>query len=752
MLVCALAAGTAGCAKVIVRPPAVSPARPATGADAAARHTVQGRPVVGVAFGGGSARGIAHVGVIRWFEEHRIPIDVAAGTSMGGLVGGAFATGMDADELDALLATMNWDELFGSSDFAFKNIRRKADARAFPSRIEFGLKGGITPPPALINGQQVELFLSRMTAAYHDVPRFDDLPTPFRAVTMDLVSATQVVLDRGSLATALRATMSLPLIFPPVEVDGRVLVDGGVMNNVPADVVRAMGADRVVAINVGELGARAELDYTMLGLVASTIDAMSRASTNRALEAADVIINVPLKEYGSLDWRRGAALVQEGYRAAEAMREALLPLAIGEDEYARWKAERQGRRRPDLPVPAFVEVSGLSGDDTRRLNAILQRHVGVPLDTARLQRDLAPLAGLDRYQTITWQLAQNDAGDSGLRVSAMEKPYAPPFLMLGLNLENTAASEFRITATARYLDYGLLTSDSELRVDGSLGTNPAAGAELYQPVGARRFFVAPYAQVFTSTFNVISNDHVLARYEQRFARAGASAGINLGARSDVRLGIYIGRIDASVDVGNPGFPAGHGSEAALDAAWRFDGQDSPVVPTGGRLSEVRWRYLFDRADLTVGEATSSSTPAITQLSGTVTQFWSVGERNRLFLYGGAGTSFDGSLLPPNQFMLGGPLRLGAYRAGELFGDHYYIGTGGYLRQLGRLPDFVGGPIFAGAWLENGDAFDDWNRATWKSNASLGVIMETLVGPVLFAGSGGFDGGWKLYVGVGRLFR
>ena len=196
--------------------------------------SAQERQKIGVAFGGGSAKGIAHVGVIRWFEEHRIPIDVAAGTSMGGLIGGCYATGMSSAELDQMLATMNWDELFGSSNFAFKNIRRKTDARAYPSRLEFGLRKGFSPPTSLNTGEQVDLLLARVTAPYYGIATFDELPTPFRAVAVDLITATQVVLDRGSLATAMRATMSLPLIFPAVEMDGKILVDGGAMNNVPA--------------------------------------------------------------------------------------------------------------------------------------------------------------------------------------------------------------------------------------------------------------------------------------------------------------------------------------------------------------------------------------------------------------------------------------------------------------------------------------------------------------------------------------
>ena len=286
----------------------------------------QERPTIGVAFGGGSARGIAHVGVIRWFEEHHIPIDVAAGTSMGGLIGGSFATGMDAAAIQAMLQDIDWDQMFGFSNYAFKNIRRKADAQAYPSRLEFGVKRGIVLPPSLNSGHQVDLLITRITAAYYAEPTFATLPTPFKVVAVDLRTAEAVVLDRGSLARAMRATMSLPAVFPPVEIDGQVLVDGGAMNNVPADVVRAMGARTVIAINVGDLNDKEDINYSILGLAGATIDAMMRANTKKALTAADIVLTLPLVDFGSLDWRRSDALIEEGYKAAEAMRDVLLAL------------------------------------------------------------------------------------------------------------------------------------------------------------------------------------------------------------------------------------------------------------------------------------------------------------------------------------------------------------------------------------------------------------------------------------------
>ena len=295
----------------------------ATLACAAPIHAQPTRPRVGVAFGGGSARGLAHIGVVRWLEEHHVPIDVAAGTSMGGLVGGGFAAGMSAEELRALIAATDWDALFGSSSFAYKNLRRKEDARDYPSRLEFGVKRGIVAPTALNSGQQVDFLLSRIAAGYPDLDTFDRLPTPFRTVAVDLRTGERVVIDRGSLAEAMRATMSLPGVFPPVEAGSRVLVDGGALDNVPADVVRDMGAAFVIAIDVGNAPDDA-IDYSMFGLLGDTVDAMMRANTRRALQSADLIISVDVRGFGSLDWRRSAELVEQGYKAAEQHRTELL--------------------------------------------------------------------------------------------------------------------------------------------------------------------------------------------------------------------------------------------------------------------------------------------------------------------------------------------------------------------------------------------------------------------------------------------
>lgn len=234
---------------VLLVPSMVFAGQPLCGAPV--RLAPEGRPRIGLALGGGSARGLAHVGVLEWMEEHRIPVDIIAGTSIGWLVAGGYGTGRSAAEVRVLIEAIDWDVIFrGEVDYALKFFRRKEDRRAFPVRLDLGLRGGLRLVTGFDPGHEIELFLSRLALPYASPMCFDDLPAPFRAVATDLEAATVAVLGEGSLATALRATMSIAGIFQPIERDDLLLADGGLLNNVPADVARMMGADVVIALDV----------------------------------------------------------------------------------------------------------------------------------------------------------------------------------------------------------------------------------------------------------------------------------------------------------------------------------------------------------------------------------------------------------------------------------------------------------------------------------------------------------------------
>jgi NTE family protein len=368
-----------------------------------------------------------------------------------------------------------------------------------------------------------------------------------------------------------------------------------------------------------------------------------------------------------------------------------------------------------------------------------------------LEEDLAQLSGLDRYESVTWRMVDDPNGESGLVISARQKSTGPPFLMMSMNLQNVTSDEFNIAVAARYLAYDVVGSGSELRIDGTLGSNPAIAAELYRPIGSSPLFVAPFAGIQQQTIDVISNDQVVARYGETTSVLGLNLGVNLGLYSDLRVGASVGRLDANVLIGNPGLPSLSGEQTAASAIWRYDTQDSPVIPSHGTAAIVSLKHIFQDPAASPAQPNTRTSEGLNQLAGEATHFWPVRTVDRLFVLAGLGTSFSGQPLVIDQFTLGTPLHLGAYSPGELRGNNYYVLTGGYLKQVGRLPDFMGGQIYAGGWLENGDTFDVWKQATWRTQVSAGVVMDTLIGSIIGGATVGFDSRWRPYVAIGRIF-
>ncbi|HEY4132306.1 MAG TPA: patatin-like phospholipase family protein, partial [Gemmatimonadaceae bacterium] len=584
------------------------------------------RPRIGVAFGGGSARGLAHVGVIRWFEEHHIPIDLVAGTSMGGLVGGAYAAGMSAGELSTLLAGTDWDEMFGASSFRYKNVARKRDARAFPTRLEFGFHHGIVPPHALNNGQEVDYLLARIAGAYPSLATFDALPTPFRCVAIDLVSARPVVLDRGSLARAMRATMSLPGVFPPVRFDGRILVDGGAMDNVPTDVVRAMGANVVIAVPVGDISDTQSINYSLYAIADETVDATMRLNTRTALRSADVVIN-PARNFGALDWRRSDALEADGYAAAEAMKTKLLPLAVNADQWSQYQAERRARRRIGLPSPSFVRVVGATASDRERMEHDLRRYVGARLDVRELEQTLAKFSGLDRYEVVDWQLVR-EGNAFGLEITARPKGYAPPFFMFGVNVANTTSELFTLQLAARYLAFDVGGADTEFRVDGAIGADPHVGAEWYRPFGNSPFFIAPSVSLSREGFDFVEDDAVVGQYETRRYGGMLEVGVNATRIDELRLGMRAEHLRTSLHAGDPRLPDLDGVETGAALHWTHDGQDSPVIPSAGTHAIGALSYVIASPSIGSDFSTTRTNDHLAQLAIDANRFWPRGNGDR----------------------------------------------------------------------------------------------------------------------------
>jgi NTE family protein len=719
----------------------------------------QTRPRIGLALGGGSARGIAHVGVLEWFEEHHIPIDFIVGTSMGGLVAGAYASGMTPAEIRQLMKTADWDLMFLSdSPYKYKTFRRKQDKRDFPSQLEFGLKHGVSLPGALNPGQQIALLLDRIALPYGDLTSFDDLPTPFRAVATDLRKGEVVVLGRPPLARAMRATMSIPGVFAPVNWDAWLLVDGGVLNNVPANVVRQLGADIVIAINVGaDVGDEKAQTASLLALLGKTIDTMMTTSTRQALASADLIIDPDLKGLTSMSWRASDELADRGYKAAAALEGKLQSYAIAPDAHAAFQAARQSKRRRDLTVPTQITFEKIGSPVSARVQTEIRRAFSPMLNKAvepdAIAHQILEITGDDRYEYLTYEITDRPKPTS-LQIGVRQKTYGPPFLMLGLDLNNIDSSNFAVNLTSRVLQYGLVGARSETRVDFVLGTNQRLAAELVKPFGATPIFVAPRVYFDRRGRNLYLDDIFVAEYRTRKLGAGLDIGTDFGRDSEVRLGYDVADYNGRRRVGSPDLPAVDGTERYAHLDFAVDTQTSPLVPTRGlRLrSTLRQYFSAPTASGTLDGALVDSPQSFT--SGEVRTSWfrrARGRGDRLFLIGEGGSSFGEDPLV-NDFSLGGPLRLGSFNNDQLRGDNYLLFGGGYLRGTGRMPDILGGSIFLGAWVEAGAAFNDWDNQDWKSDITGGAILETLLGPVFLGGSIGFQGGGRFYISLGPFFK
>jgi NTE family protein len=719
----------------------------------------QPRPKIGLALGGGSARGIAHVGVLKWFEEHHIPIDYVVGTSMGGLVAGAYASGMTPDEIAALLKEQDWDLMFLSdSPYRFKTWRRKQDKREFPAQLEFGLKHGVTLPGSLNPGQQVALLLDRIALPYGDLQSFDELPTPFRAVATDLRKGDVVILDKPPLSRAMRATMSIPGVFAPVNWDDWLLVDGGVLNNIPADVVRQLGADVVIAVNVGaDVGDEKQQTQSLLSLMGKTIDTMMTTSTRRALESADLIIDPDLKGLTGMSWRSSDDLADRGYKGAAALEGKLQGYAISADAHAAFQAARQAKRKREPAIPNTITFQPLGAPISQRVETEIRRalapQLGQPVKPEGIARHLLEITGNDRYEYLTYSVTDSPQ-PTALQIGVREKTYGPPFLMVGLDVNNIDSTSFAVNLSGRVLHYGLLGAGSETRLDFVLGTTQQLAAEVVKPFGSSPFFVAPRAYFDRRGRNQYLDDIFVAEYKIKRTGLGLDLGADFGRDAEIRLGYDVTDFKGRRRIGSPELPEVTGSEQFAHLEFYLDTQTSPLVPTRGWRIRSSLRQFFEAPDpINVPDGVSFENPN-EFTSGEIRTSWFRRVRNRtdrIFAIGEGGTSFGDHPLV-NDFALGGPLRLGSFNNDQLRGDNYLLFGGGYLRGIGRMPDVLGANIFLGAWAEVGSAFDDWDTKDWKSDVTGGVILETLLGPVFLGGSVGFHGGGRFYVSLGPFFR
>ena len=709
--------------------------------------TPRRRPVIGLALSGGGALGLTEIGVIRWMEENHIPVDRIAGTSMGSIIGSMYATGMSPEEIQKFAEKINWDQSFlpepGYADISY---RRKQDRHDFLVSTPLGLKQGLRGPNGINSGQAVGLLLDRIAYPNSGVTDFDDLPIPFRCVATDMQSGEAVVLHSGYLADAVRASMAIPGVFPPVEVNGRILADGGMVQNIPVETARDMGANTVIAIELhyppGDVGQLS----TLVGVLSRAIDVMIIQNEHHSLALAQAKVRIDMKGFAITDYNRLDELVELGYKAAASQSAELLQYAITDpSEWQQYLNGRNARKHVFSENVQKIVVNGADSDTDARIKQQLATDIGKPLDLPKLEEKLTRIAGEGRFDRLGYE-AFTQNGVPALRVTAHEKTYGPPFVDLAVNVEGSGVAAFDFSAGTRITFMDMFHRGGEWRSDLLFGSSNLGATEYYQPIGHSRFFVAPYLFASKHARNGFNGLTRIAVFGDERAGGGFDIGFNSGRRSEFRIGyeLYDGKLAPLI--GAAGLPIVHGTTGQFRARYVWDGQDSPSVPSrGSRVVATLSRVLQSP-----GLAQSA-----TQLDVQSSTFIPISHKTSLFTDVSGGSTFGESAGPFQLFTLGGPFRLGAYLPDQFLGNHYAYTSFGFRRELYRLPQLVGKRIYWGGWYEAGSTFgtqaDDPGPVVVRGSFNLGVIADTIVGPIALAGSVSPTGQSRVNFSIGRLF-
>lgn len=669
------------------------------------------RPVIGIALSGGGALGLAEIGVLRYLEEHRIPVDVIAGTSMGGLVGGLYSIGNDAIDLENLANKADWDDLLRTTArYEDRSVSEKQDWNRITGVYSIPLRDGLSLPGGINPGQALVRMLSGETAAYWDVENFDDLPIPFRCVSTDLLTGEAFVLRRGHLVEALRATMAIPGIFTPVERDGRVLADGGLVNNLPVNVAKDMGADTVIAVTLRLAAPDREALKSLSNVVRQTVNIAVLQNELQQVQLADIEIAVPFPNRSSMDFTDTKGFIAAGYQAASQKQAELEKLSVSPERYEAYVLNRRSKQRPMAESGPLIDVAAGSPDIQRNAASELSRKTGQTVSRARLENILKGLTAATGLPNAFygWHSTSEHAGYAvQLETRPANEIVLNPSLFYQYSRGGPSRSAVRLGATA------ILENAYKSRFLGalSLGSNPGFLFEYYHPFNGSAYFIAPGFGVEREHFYEYVGDAI---FDQRRLRIAGSLYFGIGTWRQVQLQIGA---RAGVDrYSNASVPGSNGPETSFvnpEIQGIINTQDSGQLPTQGfRLNGTAGWSQRDRS--------------FPYLQVSADHFQRVRNQISLYATGRADTSMGKPMNFYDRFTAGGLTDLDAYRYQEIRGETLLIGGGGlFYRGLNPRESFFR-PIF-GSWYQAASV-DPWtNSSMFRQSAAVGVFTPTPLG-------------------------
>lgn len=704
------------------------------------------RPRIGLVLGGGGARGAAHIGVLKELERLRVPIDAIAGTSMGAIIGGLYATGLHVEELEQLFGSLDWSAaLSDTPDREDLSFRRKQDDREFPIKLELGIRGTkLLLPKGVIQGQKLDLLLRELTLRASHIENFDDLPIPFRAIASDIAAGEAVVIGSGDLAMSIRASMSVPAIFAPVEIDGRLLVDGGLTGNLPVNVMQAMDVDIIIAVDVEfPLYSTDELG-SVLAITEQMLTILIRKETLRQiamLGESDILIRPELGTYASTNFRDVLETIAPGQQAVREQASRLRALSLDANAWKEHVALRSLQSNDEAEL-AFVRVVHDGKLAARVLEARLSVRAGDPIDATVLAQNANRLYGLQLYEHVGYRLVQEN-GATGVEYQATTKSWGPNFLQFGVSLEDDFEGSTSFNLAARMTRAGLNKLGAEWRTDLQLGTDPALLTEFYQPLSFdSRLFVAPSFSLRQTNLNAFAVNDIIARYRVTEGTLSLDFGREFGTVGEFRVGVYRGIGEARVKVGDPALPNFDFETGGVFVRLRFDSVDNPRFPRKGLLADVRWN--LSRTGF--GADFNFDT-----IEGEIAQTWSRG-KSSLQLGLSYATTLNSDNTLQDFFPLGGFLRLSGLERGEISGPHAALARLMVYRRIGNT---TGGvfetPIYLGVSAEAGNVWQtraEISFDTLQMNGSIFVGLDTYFGPIYLAAGFNEDGKTNFYLFIG----
>jgi NTE family protein len=541
--------------------------------------------------------------------------------------------------------------------------------------------------------------------------------------------------------------MSLPGIFTPVRTKDAIYADGGLLENIPVDVAKQMGAGLTLGIHLEEAPLEPDASLSSFAVLGRSISVMISANELRSMEAVDLLVSVPLQKYGSLDFDKADEIIKAGYDAAAAKSQMLMTLAVDDATWNQYLADRAARRITTPPIPTFVAVDGVNGHLSQRVEEQMAGAIGKPVDYNQLDDEIMHLKGIGRFSNLSYEMVERN-GQQGLLVKTEENTFGPPIvrpliLVDGSSLNNVT---FNLGARFTFLDIGGFRS--EWRTDIILFSQYGIRSEYYHPfTPLTHWFVAPRILAENNPFYIYNDNKLLTIYRRKDAGGGIDTGYQFGRIAELRVGYEGGWERFTQQIGNPNeLPSFAGGYGNAKFQFRMDRLDNAVIPRAGQnlLVDFHW---------------SNASPYVTNsypvLEVGSQNYFRLSEPASVFLNGYWGSTFDYETGLP-QFSLGGSQRLVSYGINELLMDKYLLFQLGYIRQLAKLPPLLGSGVYFLGLYEAAQVYGpphtQVNLASgFPTDVAAGLVVNTIFGPVEAAYAYGDTGHHKFFFRIGRLF-